>query len=171
MPWSLTGREAVCADEPCEGTTAMAYDPITPGWIGVDPVAGPRTPNGPGTPTGPRTPTGPYVPPGAAPGTPPIASGAGGRLALAGASRERRLPARRGPAPEVPPRPHVSTRGPERPTQCRARPGPGTWWDEDMARSAAHPPATGTQEQDQLYALHERHVSTRRRPLRRSSRS
>ncbi len=33
---------------------------------------------------------------------PQIASGAGGRFALAGAKCERRLPARYGPAPEVP---------------------------------------------------------------------
>ncbi len=33
---------------------------------------------------------------------PPIASGAGSRFALAGAKCERRLPARYGPAPEVP---------------------------------------------------------------------
>ena len=47
-----------------------------------------------------------------------IASGAGGRFALAGAKCERRLPARYGPAPEVPverrgdgtsPRPHART--------------------------------------------------------------
>lgn len=34
-----------------------------------------------------------------------IASGVGGRFALAGAKCERRLPARYGPAPEVPVRP------------------------------------------------------------------
>ncbi|GHD89651.1 hypothetical protein GCM10010508_31500 [Streptomyces naganishii JCM 4654] len=71
---------------------------------------------------------------------PPIASGAGGRFALAGAKCERRLPARYGPAPEVPPSrasgprgagrrtfPHVSTRTPKPQTLCRARaePGPG----------------------------------------------
>ena len=45
----------------------------------------------------------------------PNASGAGGRFALAGAKCERRLPARYGPAPEVPgsrtgrPGPAVST--------------------------------------------------------------
>src|SRR3954466_2505824 len=44
-----------------------------------------------------------------------IASGAGGRFALAGAKCERRLPARYGPAPEVP----VEDRGRGR----RARPG------------------------------------------------
>lgn len=41
-----------------------------------------------------------------------IASGAGGRFALAGAKCERRLPARYGPAPEVPVEQHGSgTRG------------------------------------------------------------
>ncbi len=99
-----------------------------------------------------------------------IASGAGGRLALAGARCERRLPARRGPAPEVPSRTpapwtHVSTRGPERPTQCRARPAPRPWWDGPVAAAAARPPAAPPHE------LYERHVSTRRRHLRRSSRS
>ncbi len=99
-----------------------------------------------------------------------IASGAGGRLALAGARCERRLPARRGPAPEAPsrtpaPGTHVSTRGPERPTQCRARPAPRPWWDGPVAAAAARPPAAPPHE------LYERHVSTRRRHLRRSSRS
>ena len=51
-----------------------------------------------------------------------IASGAGGRFALAGAKCERRLPARRGPAPEVLPESHMSMREPKRPTLCRARP-------------------------------------------------
>ncbi len=99
-----------------------------------------------------------------------IASGAGGRLALAGARCERRLPARRGPAPEAPsrtpaPGTHVSTRGPERPTQCRARPAPRPWWDGPVAAAAARPPAAPPHE------LYERHVSPRRRHLRRSSRS
>jgi 5-deoxy-glucuronate isomerase len=44
-----------------------------------------------------------------------IASGAGGRFALAGAKCERRLPARYGPAPEVP----VEHRG----SDARARGG------------------------------------------------
>lgn len=97
--------------------------------------------------------------------TPPIASGAGGRFALAGAKCERRLPARRGPAPEVPPTPpkppkcHVSTRRPERPTLCRARPAARPWWDGSVAEAAARPPAAGAHE------LYERHVSTRRRHL------
>lgn len=104
--------------------------------------------------------TDPYVPRGATTGTPaPIASGAEGRIALAGAKSERRLPARRGPAPEVPPKCHVSTRGPERPTLCRARPRPRGWWDVSVAKAAARPPAAGPHE------LHERHVSTRRRHL------
>lgn len=117
--------------------------------------------------TEPYVPTGPYVPLGATPGTPPIASGAGGRFALAGAKCERRLPARRGPAPEVPPHSHVSTPGPERPTQCRSRQAPRDWWDKDIERHKPHEP----QEPHEPRELHERHVSTRRRPLRRSSRS
>ncbi|GHH92687.1 hypothetical protein GCM10017779_31440 [Streptomyces capillispiralis] len=114
--------------------------------------------------------TEPYVHRGAPAGSPaPIASGAGGRFALAGAKCERRLPARLGPAPEVPPHTptatraprgsHVSTRGPERPTLCRARPTARPWWDVRRAPTAAHPPAAGARE------LYERHVSTRRRHL------
>lgn len=110
--------------------------------------------------------TAPYVPGHAITGTtrttrttPPIASGAGGRFALAGAKSERRLPARRGPAPEVPPESHLSMREPKRPTLCRARPAARPWWDG---------PAAGAHE---LYEPHERHVTTRRRHLRRSSRS
>lgn len=97
--------------------------------------------------------------------TSPIASGAGGRFALAGAKSERRLPARRGPAPEVPPESHLSMRVPKRPTLCRARPAVRTCWYGSVAEAAARPPAAGAHE------LHERHVSTRRRHLRRSSRS
>ncbi|GAA2275939.1 hypothetical protein GCM10010415_49450 [Streptomyces atrovirens] len=97
--------------------------------------------------------------------TPPIASGAGGRFALAGAKSERRLPARRGPAPEVPPNSHMSMRAPKRPTLCRARPAVRTWWYGSVAEAAARPPAA------EAHELYERHVSTRRRHLRRSSRS
>ncbi|MEU2874954.1 hypothetical protein ABZ651_00930, partial [Streptomyces sp. NPDC007070] len=58
---------------------------------------------------------------------PPIASGVGGRFALAGAKCERRLPARYGPAPEVPhpPRPaHRPAYLPARRTRPTARPRP-----------------------------------------------
>lgn len=107
--------------------------------------------------------TAPYVPGHATTGTtrttPPIASGAGGRFALAGAKCERRLPARRGPAPEVPPESHMSMREPKRPTLCRARPAARTCWDGSVAEAAARPPAAGA------HALYERHVTTRRRHL------
>lgn len=157
MPGARTGesREAVDAFQPYEGD-AMAYDVITMGRIGVDlhplrtGVPLPQVTFFGGFPGGSAA--------GAA-GAPPIASGAGDRLALAGAKCERRLPARRGPAPEVPPQCHVSTRGPERPTLCRARPAARPWWDGPVAGAAARRPAAGAHE------LHERHVSTRRRHL------
>ncbi|GGP57024.1 hypothetical protein GCM10010247_31970 [Streptomyces calvus] len=120
--------------------------------------------------TAPAAGAAPHVHRGAPAGPPPPnASGAGDRFALAGAKCERRLPARLGPAPEVSPLPraatrrpagsHVSTRGPKRPTLCRARPTARSWCDVSVAAAAAHPPAAGAQE------LYERHVSTRRRHL------
>lgn len=48
-----------------------------------------------------------------------IASGAGGRFALAGAKSERQLPARYGPAPEVP---HAKRPRPRRVNVRRGRP-------------------------------------------------
>ncbi|GAA3498192.1 CoA-acylating methylmalonate-semialdehyde dehydrogenase [Streptomyces prasinosporus] len=103
----------------------------------------------------------------------PIASGAGGRFALAGAKCERRLPARYGPAPEV----HDDgvRRGAGRP-RARATPacvyggtetadtvsgahGARAWWDGPVAGTAARLSGVTAHE------LYERHVSTRRRPL------
>lgn len=52
-----------------------------------------------------------------------IASGAGGRFALAGAKCERQLPARYGPAPEVPQAP--GGEHPRRPLRIRDHPQVG----------------------------------------------
>ncbi|AWT43383.1 hypothetical protein DMT42_14345 [Streptomyces actuosus] len=98
--------------------------------------------------------------------TPLIASGAGGRFALAGAKCERRLPARYGPAPEVP-----HGRGPRTgATACvyagtrtadtvSGAPPARAWWDGPVAETATRPSPVTPHE---LYA---RHVSTRRRHL------
>lgn len=136
-------------------------------------AAGPRPP-GTGVPPAkkpaPRTP----FPPGAmrsCAARSPIASGAGGRFALAGAKSERRLPARYGPAPEVPA--HARNRaGPphgDTPTCVYVRtetadtvsgaPRTRDWWDVLVAETATRPSAVTAHE------LYERHVSTRRRHL------
>lgn len=101
-------------------------------------------------------------------GSPPNASGAGGRFALAGAKCERRLPARHGPAPEVP-----ADRPPSAPMCLHrhlngrhsvgraARPGL-LGWRSDATATANRPSAVTAHEH------YPRHVSTRRRHLRRS---
>lgn len=105
-------------------------------------------------------------------GSPPNASGAGGRFALAGAKCERRLPARHGPAPEVP-----ADRSPPAPMSApmclhrhlngrhsvgrAARPGL-LGWRSDATATANRPSAVTAHEH------YPRHVSTRRRHLRRS---
>ena len=62
-----------------------------------------------------------------------IASGAGGRFALAGAKCERRLPARYGPAPEVPER-----------TECAVAAYSSRAWAEPApSRHSAHADSTG----------------------------
>ncbi|GGX86165.1 hypothetical protein GCM10010510_34100 [Streptomyces anandii JCM 4720] len=109
---------------------------------------------------------------------PPIASGAGGRFALAGAKCERRLPARYGPAPEVRPS-HASAPRGRRPADTptcvyadtetadtvSGASRAGAWWDVSVAETATRSSAAGAHE------LYERHVSTRRRHLRRSYRA
>ncbi|GAA5054331.1 hypothetical protein GCM10023336_25440 [Streptomyces similanensis] len=68
---------------------------------------------------------------------PPIASGAGDRFALAGAKCERRLPARYGPAPEVPhprfPRPAETPscvyKDAETADTVSGAFATGSWWD------------------------------------------
>ncbi|GAA2525740.1 hypothetical protein GCM10010398_07830 [Streptomyces fimbriatus] len=98
-----------------------------------------------------------------------IASGAGGRFALAGAKCERRLPARYGPAPEV--HDDGDRRGADR--RSRARPAPAcvyaetetadtvsgapedrTWWDGPVTVTAA-----GTTARPSAVTAQERHMS------------
>lgn len=158
----------------CDLITAGPYTPACPGPSGQE---FPH-PSGEGT-----LGADPHAPRGARAQN---ASGAGRRFALAGAKCERRLPARYGPAPEVPTahRGAAATRTPpDRGIRTPSAPGRAAdtptcvyaetetadtvsgaswaraWWDVPVAETATRPsPVTA-------HELDERHVSTRRRHL------
>ncbi|GAA4919262.1 hypothetical protein GCM10023237_44730 [Streptomyces coeruleoprunus] len=80
-----------------------------------------------------------------APGSPPARR----PFALAGAKRERRLPARHGPAPEVPPgparvAPTCVYAGRGRADTVSGAPSATAWWDVPVADTATRPEGVRT---------------------------